>query len=139
MQISARNRIETRIVSVEKGAVNAMIVLRAPKGAHISAIVTLESVEALGLVPEMVVTTFFKASHVLVATGGMPNISARNKLPGKVETVIQGAVNAELLIRLEGGDLLTAIITNEALNELEIREGGDVIAVIKASDVMIAN
>ena len=138
MQISTRNRIETKIVSVDRGAVNAKIMLRAPEGTMLSAIVTVESVDALSLAAGDIVRALFKASHVLIATGEIPNISARNRLPGKVEKFVQGAVNVELFIRLDEGDVLTSIITNEALNELQIREGTRVVAIIKASDVMIA-
>jgi len=138
MQISARNQIESKIVYMDRGAVSTKIVLGAPKGTRLSAVVTVESADALSLAEHDTVTAFFKASHVLIATGGIPNISARNKLPGTVEKLTQGAVNAELAIRLQSGDALTSVITNEALNELQIKEGSDVVAIIKASDVMIA-
>jgi len=138
MKISARNQIEAEIAGIDRGAVNAKVTLRAPKGTLLSAIITVESVDALALAEGDTVRAFFKAAHVLIATGTVSNISARNKLAGKVETLIQGAVNAELILLLESGDVLTSIITNEALNELQIREGSDVTAIIKASDVMIA-
>ncbi len=138
MKVSARNIIDAKIVYIDKGAVTAKVILLAPKGTLLSAIVTLESANALAFAPDDAVSAFFKASHVMVATGAVPSISARNKLPGKVVELLQGAVNAELSIRLESGDILVSIITNEALNELQIREGTDVVAVIKASDVMIA-
>ena len=138
MKISARNQIKSTIVSVDNGAVNAKITLKAPQGTELSAIITIESATMLHLAEGDTVTAFFKASHVLVALGSVSNISARNKLAGKVETVIQGAVNAELIIRLAGGDVVSSIITNEALNELGIGEDSGVTAIIKASDVMIA-
>jgi len=138
MKISARNQIASEVISINKGAVNAKVLLRAPKGTMISAIITIESVESLALTEGDAVRAFFKASHVMIATGGIPNISARNKLPGRVEKVLQGAVNAELIIRLENGDVITSIITNESLSELGIDEGSDVVAIVKASDVMIA-
>jgi molybdate transport system regulatory protein len=138
MHISARNRILADIVSINKGAVNAKVMLRTPQGTELSAIITLESSVQLRLAEGETVTAFFKASNVLVATGAVPNISARNKLQGRVETVLQGAVNAELILRLGSGDAVSSIITNEALNELHIRENTEVTAIIKASDVMIA-
>lgn len=138
MKISARNQIEAVITAVETGAVNAKVALKAPEGTLLSAIITIESVNALSLAEGDTVKAFFKASHVLVAVGDVPNISARNKLPGRVEKVIVGAVNAELILRLENGDAVSSIITHDALDELGIAEGSDVTAIIKASDVMIA-
>ena len=81
---------------------------------------------------------FFKASHVLIGTGWAIAISARNKLEGAVERVCHGAVNAEVTVKLPGGDRVIATITDEAARNLALCEGEEVVAVIKATDVMIA-
>ena len=138
MNISARNRLEVTIASIDRGAVNAKLLLRAPQGAMLTAIITVESAEAMGLTEGEKVTAFFKASHVLVAIGSAVNISARNRLVGCVDKLRQGSIHTELIIGLGSGDTLSSIITNEALNELGIREGSEITAIIKASDVMIA-
>lgn len=65
-------------------------------------------------------------------------ISARNQLKGKVEKVIMGAVNAEVLIRTNGGEELVSIVTKESVESLGLKEGMEVYAVIKASNVMVA-
>ncbi len=64
-------------------------------------------------------------------------ISARNQLHATVIDVSRGASisNVELDV---GGQRVVASITVEAVDELGIGEGTEVIAVIKASDVMIA-
>lgn len=138
MRISARNQIQARVVSIDQGAVNSKITLKAPEGTELSAIITNESAALLELAEGDTVTVFFKASHVLVSAGAVTNISARNKLWGKVETIIVGTVNVELVIRLANGDTVRSIITHDALDELQIGEGAEVTAIIKASDVMIA-
>lgn len=65
-------------------------------------------------------------------------ISARNKLPGKVLEVGKGATTAHVRIKVGGGQVITASITNEAVDELGLKAGGPAIAVIKASDVLVA-
>jgi molybdopterin-binding protein len=65
-------------------------------------------------------------------------ISARNKLPGKVIEVTKGATTAHIRIEVGGGQVITASITNEAVDELGLKVGGAAIAVIKASDVLVA-
>ena len=65
-------------------------------------------------------------------------ISARNKLPGKVVEVVKGATTAHVRIEVGGGQVITASITNEAVEELKLQVGQHAYAVIKASDVMIA-
>ena len=51
--------------------------------------------------------------------------------------VIKGATTAHVLIDVNGGTI-TASITNEAVEDLRLKEGQDAAAVIKASDVMVA-
>jgi molybdopterin-binding protein len=64
-------------------------------------------------------------------------ISARNILKGTVVDVIKGQTTAH--VRLDvGGTIVTASITNEAVDDLKLAKGMTASAVIKASDVMIA-
>jgi molybdate transport system regulatory protein len=64
-------------------------------------------------------------------------LSARNALPGTVQGVTKGAVNAEVSLSLAGGEIVTAIITNSSADTLELENGKTAFAVIKASEVMI--
>jgi len=64
-------------------------------------------------------------------------ISARNALPGKVKKITKGATTAHVEIDVSGV-VVTASITNESVDELGLKVGDDVHAVVKASDVMIA-
>ncbi|MBG0792569.1 TOBE domain-containing protein [Methylocystis sp. H62] len=64
-------------------------------------------------------------------------ISARNSLPGTVKHIQKGATTAHVTIDVNGLTV-TASITNESVEELGLREGSKVSAVIKSSDVMIA-
>ncbi len=65
-------------------------------------------------------------------------ISARNTLKGKVKKITTGAVNSEIIIQLPGGAEVVSIITKASADALGLKEGKDVYAVIKASNVMIA-
>jgi len=64
-------------------------------------------------------------------------LSARNQLKGKIVEVHKGATTAHVLIELGHGVTVTSSITNEAVDELGLKVGDGVAAVIKASDVMI--
>jgi molybdopterin-binding protein len=64
-------------------------------------------------------------------------ISARNRLKGRVVEVRKGQTTAHVRIDVYG-IIITAAITNEAVDELGLREGQDAYAVVKASDVMVA-
>lgn len=65
-------------------------------------------------------------------------ISARNKIPGTVVEVTKGATTAHVRIDIGGGNIVTAAITNEAVEDLGLVTGGKAIAVVKASDVLVA-
>jgi molybdate transport system regulatory protein len=65
-------------------------------------------------------------------------ISARNQIIGIVEKITLGAVNAEVLIKMRSGNTLVSIITNTATENLEIKVGDEVIAVIKSSNVLLS-
>ncbi len=64
-------------------------------------------------------------------------ISARNMMKGKVEEVEVGAVMANVKIRIEAPDLITAIITKDSVENLDIKEGDIVTAIIKSTEVMV--
>jgi molybdopterin-binding protein len=65
-------------------------------------------------------------------------ISARNQLKGKIVDVKKGATTAHVRVEIAPGQIITASITNEAVDELGLQVGTAAVAVIKASNVMIA-
>ncbi|MFK8252243.1 TOBE domain-containing protein [Ancylobacter terrae] len=65
-------------------------------------------------------------------------LSARNVLKGKVIDIVKGATTAHVKIEVAGGEVITASITNEAVDQLALEVGAPAYAVIKASDVLVA-
>jgi len=65
-------------------------------------------------------------------------ISARNQLKGKIKKITKGAVNSEVTMEMAGGLEIISIITNASVKSLDLKEGKEAYAVIKASNVMIA-
>ena len=65
------------------------------------------------------------------------SISARNKLKGKVSSIVMGDVMAEVTIKA-GQNIIDAIITRRSAEELGLKKGDNVIAVIKATEVMVS-
>lgn len=64
-------------------------------------------------------------------------LSARNVLPGRVVAVTKGSTTAHVKVELAPGLTVFSSITNEAVDELALKVGDAVSAVIKSSDVMI--
>ena len=63
--------------------------------------------------------------------------SARNQIKGKVVSVKAGDVNAQVKVDIGGGNVITSVITIDSVNELGIKEGAEVVVIIKASSVML--
>jgi molybdate transport system regulatory protein len=64
-------------------------------------------------------------------------ISARNVFNGKVEKIVPGAINSEVDIVLNSKDKIVAVVTNTSAQNLKLAAGKDVIALIKASSVLV--
>ncbi|HWU56923.1 MAG TPA: molybdopterin-binding protein [Rhizomicrobium sp.] len=64
-------------------------------------------------------------------------LSARNQVSGKVLQVQKGQTTSHVTIDIGHGVTLTASITNEAVDDLQLRQGDNAVAIIKASDVMV--
>ncbi len=65
-------------------------------------------------------------------------LSARNLLKGKITKITLGAVNAEVEMELEGGQVIVSIITINSVKRLDLKVGKEAYAMIKASSVMLA-
>ncbi|MBZ0223018.1 MAG: TOBE domain-containing protein [Dokdonella sp.] len=137
LKTSARNQFEGRIASITRGAVNSEVILDLEGGDRLTAIITHRSVEDLGLREGASAIALVKSSFVVLAAAGA-RTSARNALAGTVTRCHKGAVNAEVELALSGGRRLVATVTNESVDGLAIREGEPLLALIKASHVILA-
>ena len=138
MKTSARNQFSGTVTAVRSGAVNDEVELTLPGGARIVAIVTRESTETLGLRTNMHAFALIKSSSIMVATGlEGAKLSARNQLAGSVASVTAGAVNAEVVIAMDGGGTIAATITQASLKELALAPGTPATALFKASSVIL--
>ena len=139
LKTSARNQFAGTVTALRSGAVNDEVELTLPGGARIVAIVTRESTRSLGLATGIAAFALLKSSSVIVAAGiEGARISARNQLHGSVASVTPGAVNAEVVIDLDGGGSIGATVTQASLAELGFVPGGRATALFKASSVILA-
>jgi molybdate transport system regulatory protein len=138
MRISARNVLPGTITSVTKGAVNAEVTLSLRGGETIVSIITNPSVDALELQVGKKVFGIIKATDVMVGKNlEGAKLSARNVLHGKAADLKDGAVNSEVGIRLPGGTAIVASITKASVEALDLKQGDDVSAIVKASHVLL--
>lgn len=139
MLTSARNQFSGTIKEVNIGAVNAEVLISLKGGETITASITKDSVENLGLKSGLDVIALVKAPQIILVTDfGGYKLSARNQLAGEITLVKPGAVNAEVDIQLKGGDLVAATVTNDSVENLGLKKGQAVTAVFKAGAVILA-
>jgi len=138
MKISARNQIKGTVKAVKEGAVNAVVVISRGNHNGLKADITMDSVKALGLEEGKECYAVIKATNVMFATQKIEGISARNQIEGKIVKVKEGAVNGLVTIEDADGVQVSGSITNESIESLGLKEGGTAVAIIKATDVMVA-
>ncbi|MCX7094539.1 MAG: TOBE domain-containing protein [Methylobacter sp.] len=138
MKASARNQFFGKVTDVAIGAVNVTVVVGLKGGESIVATITKESAESLNIKNGVDVVALVKAPQIIVITDfGGYRISARNQLKGTVSRIQKGAVNSEVVIELTGGDSVTATVTNDSIETLNLSLGGAATAVFKAGTVIL--
>ncbi|WP_349921941.1 TOBE domain-containing protein [Aeromonas veronii] len=139
MAVSARNQLQGKVSAVNSGAVNDEVEISLAGGASLVAVVTASSQKALGLNVGKEVIALIKAPWVMLASEecGL-RFSARNQYPGTVSAVQPGAVNSTVQVKTDAGFELTSVITNDASEEMTLVAGARVLALVKASAVLLA-
>ncbi|MEU9113193.1 TOBE domain-containing protein [Streptomyces sp. NPDC048483] len=137
MSMSMRNQIPGIVTSVTTGEVMATVKVRLDGGQDLTAAITLEAAQELGLAAGSAVRTLIKSTEIALATGPVEGLSIRNQVPGTVEGVATGGAMASVKISVAGGEL-TAAITKDAVNDLELTAGSPVIALIKSTEIALA-
>ncbi|MCG3188745.1 MAG: Molybdenum-pterin-binding protein MopA [Burkholderiaceae bacterium] len=139
MKTSARNQFVGTVSALRAGAVNDEVEITLPGGQRIVAVVTQASTQALGLRTKMTVIALVKSSSIVVATDlDGAKVSARNQLAGTIGAVTPGAVNSEVVIDLDGGDRIAAIVTEGSARALGLKPGVRATALFKATSVILA-
>jgi molybdate transport system regulatory protein len=137
MSLSIRNQLPGTVVAVTPGEVMATVKVRLTGGQDLTAAITREAAEDLGLGTGSAVRALVKSTEVSLATAPVEGLSIRNQLPGTVTDIATGGAMATVRIGIEDGEL-TAAITNDAVTDLGLSTGIPVVALIKSTEVSLA-
>ena len=137
MKTSARNEIKGTITEIIKGQINSEVVLSVSDNVTLKSVITNDSVDEMELVVGETIYAIIKAPLVIVAKDKPTKISTRNIIETKVIEVKKGIVNGELKLAM-GDQTLTAVITEESIEDLEFNVGDTVYALIKATFIILA-
>lgn len=138
MNLSTRNRIPGTVSSVHPGEVMTVVTVRLGSGGKLTAAVTRESVEELGIAEGSAVRALVKATEVSLATGPVEALSIRNRLPGTVTAISPGGVMTAVKVAMED-TTVTAVVTGEAVADLGISVGSPVTVLIKSTQVALGS
>ena len=139
MKTSARNQFPGAITAVEFGPVTTQVEITLAGGQEITATLTTNAARRLDASVGKSALVLIKSSAVVLVTDfeGYA-LSARNQLPGTISRVDRGAVSSLIGLTLAGGALVTASVTNDAVDALGLQVGQAATAVFKAYAVMLA-
>jgi molybdate transport system regulatory protein len=139
MKTTARNQLAGIVKSVEIGPVSAQVSIALKSGDEVTATLTSAAAQRLKLKKGKEALALIKASAIVLVTDFAGwQLSARNQLAGTVSRIERGAVSSLVVLTLPGGTLLTASVTNEGVEALDLQVGTPATAVFKAYSVMVA-
>ncbi|WP_044333070.1 TOBE domain-containing protein [Sphingomonas hengshuiensis] len=139
LRTSARNMLRGIVTSIVHGPVNAEIGLLVGDRLVIDAIVTNASVDALDLHPGGEAIALIKSSFVtLVEPLPGLRLSARNQIAGRIESMIEGPVETEVVVAIDGGTSIAAVVTTQSARDMKLERGTPTLCCIKASHIILA-
>ena len=139
MKTTARNQFAGTVKAVEAGPVSAEVTITLKAGDEITATLTSAAAKRLKLKKGKEALALVKASAVVLVTDFAGwQLSARNQLAGTVSRIERGAVASLVVLTLPGGAAITASVTNEGVQALDLKVGTAATAVFKAYAVMVA-
>ncbi|KUO18010.1 TOBE domain-containing protein [Streptomyces dysideae] len=137
MTLSIRNQLPGTVTALTPGEVMATVRVRLTNGQDLTAAITREAAEELGLTTGSSVHALVKSTEVSLATAPVDGLSIRNQLPGTVTDITAGAAMTSVKIGVEGAEL-TAAITTDAVTDLDLSADTPVVALIKSTEVSLA-
>ena len=138
MRLSIRNCFHATVESMAAGPAMTTVHARITSGQLFTAAITSEAATDLQLTPGSPILILIKSTEISVARGSVGQLSIRNLLPGVVVGVDHGEVMSTIKIEIAAEHVLTAAITKESAQELDLEVGVPVTALIKATDVAVA-
>ncbi len=139
MKTTARNQFVGTLSAIDSGPVTTQVTITLRGGQDITATMTSAAAKRLELKMGQEAIALVKSSAIVLVTdfAGYA-LSARNQLAGTVSRIERGAVSSLVGITLPDRAVVTASVTNDAINALALAVGQNATAVFKAYSVMVA-
>jgi molybdate transport system regulatory protein len=139
IKTSAPNLIFGVVTQLKPGLVSTEVMVKLKGGEMLCASLSHAEAEAMVLQTGSEVLTLINSSDIILNTGpDRYNFSARNRLLGIVDQVHTSDIAAEIVIRLQGGDSFTALITRQSVQSMALKPGMQCRAIFKSNAVLLA-
>ena len=124
MKSTARNQFAGTVSAIDSGPVTTQVAVTAQGGLQIVATMTSDAARRLQVTVGKEAVALIKASAVgLMTDFGGYLLSARNQFAGTISRVERGAVSSLIGLTLPGGAVITASVTNDAVDALGLAVG----------------
>ena len=133
LQLSARNQIQAKVISLLSHSVNAKIILELKSGQHLTSIITQEAVENLHIEVGQTVTALFKSSAVEV----LESASDENTLEGTISKIEKDDENIKIIVDIGKYDKIVSVMPSQIVHTMQLDEGNSVYIQIKSHDIML--
>jgi len=131
------NLCPTPVVVKSTGGVGGGGAIVTPYGKNLLTTYSMLKIEHEKFLSQLTKMTDFNTGALKSIERFTMQISARNKIHGVVEDIKQDKVNASIYIKLKSGYTLVSVITNGAIDNLEIEIGDEVVGIFKSSSVLL--
>jgi molybdate transport system regulatory protein len=129
------SKVSGTITRVVKGHIHANVQILW-KSIPLSVVITKASCEDMHLSEGDSITVLIKGTDVMLAKSFSGMISARNRISGIVKQIIEGDVVSKVFVESQE-EMLHAIITNTSLKEMDIKEGNEITAIVKSTELIL--
>ena len=129
------SKVSGTITKVVKGHIHANVQILW-KSIPLSVVITTASCEDMHLSEGDTITVLIKGTDVMLAKSFSGMISARNRVSGIVKQIIEGDVVSKVFVESQD-EMLHAIITNTSLKEMDVREGNEITAIVKSTELIL--
>ena len=129
------SKVSGTITKVVKGHIHANVQIMW-KSIPLNVVITTASCEDMHLSEGDTITVLIKGTDVMLAKSFSGMISARNRVSGIVKQIIEGDVVSKVFVESQD-EMLHSIITNTSLKEMDVREGNEITAIVKSTELIL--
>jgi molybdate transport system regulatory protein len=134
---SARNSFFGKIRTIRRGIIQAQVELVTISGQTVMTVITIDSLDRLGLKIGSLITAEVKAPWVQLQKGDEPKTTAENLFQGVVEKIRRGDITCEYIVHLADGTELCSSVTRESADGLGLCENDPVWVMFNGFSVIL--